>query len=221
MISVITPVWNRSDLTAQFLYANWLRYQEKDIEFIIVDNGSSDATRQLLDHWAEVGGGQIVVIRNSKNLGFGPANNQGVKAAMYDKLLFINNDVEISGDYITPVVLALDERPDTLVGAQFLNFDTGWNKFNGRIIPYLAGWCVGMTKAVFEALGGFDERYVPGDYEDMDLSYTAFKTGYALMSLDLPLYHRFNQTAQQLPDRRAITERHRRVFAEKWGLAVG
>lgn len=221
MISVITPVWNRSDLTAQFLYSNWLRYQKKDVEFIIVNNGSNDATGKLLDYWAEVGNGQIVTIRNSKNLGFGPANNQGAKTAMYDKLLFINNDVEIHGDYIAPIVAALDERPGTLVGAQFLNFDTGWNKFNDRIIPYLAGWCVGMTKTIFEELDGFDERYIPGDYEDVDLSYTAFKKGYALMSLDLPLHHKFNQTAQQLPDRRAITERHRLAFAEKWGLTVG
>ncbi len=44
-ISVITPVWNRADLTMQFLRLNWGLYGSRhDVEFVVVDNGSTDDT---------------------------------------------------------------------------------------------------------------------------------------------------------------------------------
>lgn len=216
-ISVITPVWNRADLTLRYLYQNHQLYHNKpDVKFIIIDNGSTDGTATLLKSWQARFGEQMAVISNAENRGFGPANNQAAEIAKGDTLLFLNNDIIINGDYLSLIRKAVDDK--TLVGAELLDFDTGWNVFDGQIISYIHGWCLAMTKAAFEDLGGFDERYIPGDYEDVDLCYTATQAGYELKSVSLPLVHIFEQTSKQLGDRRSMTLKHKALFAEKWGL---
>ncbi len=220
-ISVITPVWNRADITLNYLVHNWRLYEGKPVEFIIIDNGSKDGTGYLLDSWREKSGDLLTVIHNETNHGFGPACNQGAWLAQADKLLFLNNDVIIRGDYLSPIIDALEADPRALVGAELMTADTGWNVFDGETITYMHGWCVGMTCAAFCDLGGFDERYVPGDYEDLDLSYTAKKKGYHLTELSLPIFHIAAQTAETqigIAERREITERHRLKFAQKWGF---
>ena len=224
MISVITPVWNRADLTAQFLTKSWQFHQGQQVEFVIIDNGSTDGTSFLLSNWAEksVETGNAPIFRkitNKSNRGFSVANNQGARIATGDHLLFLNNDVLVRGGYLALILAHLRAHPTCLVGAELLTHDTGWNVFNDKPIPYIPGWCLAMTRKTFRDLGGFDERYSPGDYEDIDICYTAKQAGRELHVLSLPLVHLSNQTGRQLPDRLAMTERHRELFAEKWGFS--
>jgi GT2 family glycosyltransferase len=214
--SIITPVWNRADLTFNFLNQHLRPMVGGRPEIVIIDNGSTDTTTSVLAAFTKKL--DLKYIRNDKNVGFGRANNQGAKLATGDILIFLNNDVIISGDYITPIGKHLEQTARSITGAELLAFDTGWNVFDGKVIPYITGWCLAMTRAAFEELGGFDERYIPGDYEDIDICYAATQAGYSLQPLQLPLYHLSGQTARQLPDRRAMTEKHRRLFVEKWGF---
>ncbi len=220
--SVITPVWNRADLTMQFLYRNWGLYAGcPEVEFVIVDNGSQDNTHLVLVQFEDLMGDRLFVCRNEKNRGFGPGHNQGACVAQGDVLVFLSNDVIPNGDYITPIAAALAEEPGALVGPEMLRHDTGWNTFDGRTIAYLAGHCVACRRETLEVLGGWDERYFPCDYEDIDLSYTATQKGIPLVEIPLPLQHLFGQSAQALDGgRAAITQQSRAKFMEKWGLHV-
>lgn len=215
--SIITPVWNRSELTHQFLYRNWQLYLDRpEIEFVIIDNGSTDNTAMILAQWQKIMKGRLIVRVNEKNLGFGPANNQGSKLTRGDILIFLSNDVTPLADYIESVRAGL--RPDELIGAQLFDFDTGWNRFNGKVIAYLGGWCLACLRSTWDRLGGFDERYVPCDYEDVDLSYTAWKLNISLRQVKLPLQHSFGVTANQLADRLATTRHNQALFRQKWDL---
>lgn len=223
-LSVITPVWNRGDLTLQFLKDHWTHYHNRpDIEWIVINNGSTDHTAAILSLWYDMMVDRLTLIANGENLGFSRANNQGADVARGEQLLFVNNDVIIKGDYLSNIIHALDSYPEALVGAELLDHDTGWNRFgDNQPIPYIPGWCLAMTKKTFFALGGFDERYGIADYEDVDLCYTASSQGRLLLALDnLPIRHISNQTAKQLPDRRAITDENRIKFADKWELPHG
>lgn len=218
MVSIITPVWNKSELTHQFLFKNWRLYQHQpEIEFVIVNNGSTDNTSKVLEQWAGIMGKRLVIVDLPQNTGFGPGNNRGAEAAKSLILVFISNDVMPTGDYIAPIKEAVAK--DTLLGVQLYDYDTGWNKFGNTLIPYLAGHCLACTRKTWDKLGAFDERYVPCDYEDIDLSYTAHQKGIALKALTLPLQHMFGQTAQTLEGGRIkVTTENQSLFKEKWGL---
>jgi GT2 family glycosyltransferase len=221
MISIVTPVWNQSNLTAQYLYGQNIHYPyDKGVEWIIIDNGSTDGTGGILEYWKDIIGPRLKVIKNDNNLGFAKACNQGAERAKGENLLFLNNDIIIQGDYITAIERAIADNPRSLVGAQLITTNTGWNVFDGKPIPYLVGWCLAMPAHIFQVLGGFDERYMPAYYEDIDLCYNASKQGYGLQPIRLPLQHLGEQTGLQLPDRQEITEANRARFAEKWGLNV-
>lgn len=222
-VSIVTPVWNRADLTIAYLYQLWQLYAKRDdIEFVIIDNGSTDGTPATLEQWHSTMNGRLISIRNPENMGFGPANNQGVDSATGDIIILLNNDITILGDFVSIIEQQLEKRPEALLGAEYYDFDTGWNVFDGAIIPYLAGWCLACTKETWLRLDGFDERFVPCDYEDMDLSRTAMTEGVDLVQVGLPLQHTFEQTALQLEGgRRAITEKNRKLFIEKWGFFDG
>lgn len=215
--SIITPVWNRADLTFNFLNQNYYLYHERDdLEFVIINNGSTDSTAGVLEKYAKRF--NVIPIHNEHNLGFAKANNQGAAIAKGDTLIFINNDVHIAGSYIDLLCGAVEENPADLVGAEVLTYNTGWNVFGDTLVAYIPGWCLAMSAVVYKELGGFDERYTPGDYEDLDLSYTATSAGRALIPVHVPLIHLSGQTGQQLPNRIEITQQHRCLFAKKWGL---
>jgi GT2 family glycosyltransferase len=219
-VSVITPVWNRADLTMAFLYANWGLYASRpEVEFVIVDNGSTDNTPAVIGQFHSMMNGRLIRVRNEKNQGFGPGHNRGVGHASGDIFIFLSNDVQPTGDYVSLIVQALDEEPGALVGPEMLRHDTGWNTFNGQTIGYLAGHCVACKRDTWDLLGGWDERYVPCDYEDIDLSYTALHKGVPLLEVPLPLNHLFGQSAQALVSgRHAITLQSQARFKEKWGF---
>lgn len=219
MISIITPVWNNANLTAQYLYTHNIHYPAPpDIEWIIIDNGSTDGTGGILQYWKDIFGPSLKIIKNKENLGFSKANNQGVEQSQKDILVFLNNDIIVVGDYITPLEKALADNPFSIAGPQLIDVDTGWNRFGGETFSYLAGWCVAMKHATYEQLGGFDERYGLAYYEDIDLCYNALRNDCALQRIWLPLRHLGEQTGNRLPKKRELTEANRKKFAEKWGL---
>jgi GT2 family glycosyltransferase len=221
MISVITPVWNRSNLTAQFLYGNNIHYlDDPDVQWIIIDNGSTDGTGGILQYWKDIIGDHLIILKNENNRGFSAACNQGAARAEGDILLFLNNDVIIKGDYLSPLEKALGDNPQSLAGPQLANVDTGWNVFGDELISYLIGWCLAIPKEIFNTLGGFDERFSPAYYEDVDLCYNALRNGYDLQQVWVPLQHLGEQSGGQLEDKRKITEANRAKFAKKWGLEL-
>lgn len=227
MISIITPVWNKQDITNQFLMNNWRFLSGRnDVEWIIVNNGSTDNTDAVLDIWKPRMRDRLKIITLTENTGFGPGHNRGAKEARGDILIHISNDVTPYNDYVSPIENKLKNVPDALVGAELLAMNTGWNYFVNSdgtkvLVPYLTGWCVACNKATWEKLGGFDERYVPCDYEDMDLSYTATEMGIPLVPISLPLRHASGESAKLLPGGRLqITYVNQRRFLDKWNLEL-
>lgn len=225
LIDIIVPVHDNLYLTARFVKAAWsmaVAYRE-NTRILIVDNGSTDDTAGWMSsQMSGVMHGRLVHIHSPNNLGFSGGNNLGFAASFADILIFTSNDVLVEGDFVSPVARYLEMRPGELVGAEFLEHDTGWNVFekDGQrlLIPYLAGWFIASTRETWEEIGGWDDRFFPCDYEDIDLSYRATQVDIPLTRLSLPLRHEFGQTARGM-DRAAITAKSQAAFMEKWGLS--
>jgi GT2 family glycosyltransferase len=107
MVSVLIVTWN----SARYLEACFASIDHQDyreIEVIVVDNASRDATREHLrpreSAWR--------VIYNDKNVGFAAAQNQAIKAASGGWLLCLNPDTILSRDFVRRLVEASETYPE-------------------------------------------------------------------------------------------------------------
>ena len=99
-LSVIIPSYNTKDMTVKCvsLLAACLGNTSLSWEIIVVDNGSGDGTQReisrqrAIDLWSKIS----KLIQNKINMGFGKANNQGLKVASGEYVLFLNSDVFVN-----------------------------------------------------------------------------------------------------------------------------
>lgn len=216
-VSIVIPAYNGWTMTHSLLL-DLYKHTSKDTEIIVVDDCSTD--KEVSDGlaWWKGGmlSGRLRVFVNEVNSGFLRTCNFGVSKATGDIVILISNDVKISGDIEKSVLGSFDSESPTLVGARLLDIDTGWNTFNGVTYPYLEGWFLAFRKEEWLKFGGFDERYRPYDFEDVDISTTYKHFGGNLVWVDLPAFHLGAQTYKYSLEREAQTKRNQLKFKEKW-----
>ena len=87
-VSIIIVNYNTKDLIKNCLHSIFKHTVGFEFEVIVVDNASNEGSRQMIKEEFP----QITLIENEKNIGFGRANNLGVKKAHGKYLFFLNSD---------------------------------------------------------------------------------------------------------------------------------
>ena len=105
-ISIIIPVYNRLEFTQKCLDSIFKYGSRYDFEIIVVDNASSDGTKEFLGGLPE----KVIAVHNKENLGFAKACNLGAKRATGEYLLFLNNDTIVTRHWMDVLVKELDEN---------------------------------------------------------------------------------------------------------------
>lgn len=190
-LSVVVPTYQRAALLDRCLTALGA-CDLAGVEVVVVDDGSTDGTQQVLDRHA---GLPLTALRQSKNAGPAAARNRGIDAASASLVLFLDDDVvvtptllrthldlhEAAQDPHLCVLGRVDWHPDLTVtpfmrwldgsGLQFA-YDT-WLTEGAVDPPYAAFYTANLsipTGLLVEA-GGFDERFPFPAYEDMELAF--------------------------------------------------
>jgi GT2 family glycosyltransferase len=222
MISIILPFYNHWDLTHQRLM-ECHKFLPDDVEIILVNDASTETDCDGgVAFWQKAENRQkIRYIKNKENLGFGGSMNRGAKFAEGDILIFLSNDVIISGNFVEQIKKEIENEKDILIGGRIIYWRAGWNEIshNGLdfVVPYAEGWLVACTKKVWDNLGGFDLLYGKYAFEDIDLSTKAIELGYRLVGLASPyLKHIGAQTAGYTEERMQITIDNKEKYIEKW-----
>jgi N-acetylglucosaminyl-diphospho-decaprenol L-rhamnosyltransferase len=118
-LSVVIVSYNTRDILARCLRDLSAAAAGLDVETIVVDNGSTDGSVELMAHWPDV-----TLIANRDNGGFATANNQGLSAARAPFSLLLNSDAFIGAVALANGLGVLRERPSVgLVGVRLLNMD--------------------------------------------------------------------------------------------------
>ncbi len=107
-VSIIIVSFNTKDLLIKCL-ASIRRYPPSvPCEVIVVDNGSHDGSPDAVER----GFPEVSVIRNGENLGFGAANNRGLRDARGEIILFMNSDTELLPTSLEPLLDRLAQQSD-------------------------------------------------------------------------------------------------------------
>src|SRR3989344_3227699 len=107
-LSVILVNWNTCDLTRGALASVYKETGGFDFEVIVVDNNSADDSVEMLKKEFP----QVTLIENKDNRGFGKANNQALKIAQGDYIMFLNTDTVVLDGALNKLVAYLDQHAD-------------------------------------------------------------------------------------------------------------
>lgn len=193
-LSVIIVHWNTAPDLRECLAAlrafPWSQ-PGGETEILVVDNASSDgAVAMLAAEFPEVR-----VIANAENLIYAAATNQALKAATGDYFLLLNPDACVTAGAIDKLVGA----QKAIVAAKLVSDDGSVQKsvraFPTPLATITGSWtrlafdyekagpapqpmmsCLLFTRAVYEKIGGLDERF-PLFFNDVDWSYRAERAG--------------------------------------------
>ncbi|MBI5023121.1 MAG: glycosyltransferase family 2 protein [Candidatus Magasanikbacteria bacterium] len=118
-LSVITVTWNAGEKIREQMQSVRDGCEKISFEQILVDNGSKDNTAEIVKSFPHA-----KLIANTENTGFAAANNQGVKIASGDFLLFLNPDMLVSPCSLDKLVEWLKQHPDAgMVSCKLIDTD--------------------------------------------------------------------------------------------------
>jgi len=210
-------------------------------EIIFVDNNSTDGTPDYLKR--VINDYPIFkLIQNSENKGFAAGNNQGVEIASGKYILLLNNDVLVADGWLTNLVSAIDlddhigmVGPITnhISGRQMITEipyknDAGFYEFAGKVATQnkdkitprrrIAGFVVLMKKDLYQSVGGLDESFGSGNFEDDDLCLKVRKKGYSIHVHEGVFIHHYGSQTFKVNklDYSASLESKGAVFKQKW-----
>jgi len=206
-VSVVIPAWNLWDMTRDCLESLARHTPPGAIELVVVDNGSSDATRAELEAFGRaLFEEHFQAVRLDQNMGFAIACNSGARAARSDLVFFLNNDTLLTENWLPPLLQRLQASPGLgMVGPLLLFPETRrvqhcavafaptlevqhlYCHFPGdhpalsapRQVQAISGAALLLDKSLFFRCGGFYEGYKNG-FEDLDLCCSLRKMGLRL-----------------------------------------
>ncbi len=210
---------------------------------VVVDNASTDGVTDYLSSQED-----IIFISNKTNIGFGPACNQGVAATIgteyedYDVFL-LNNDTVMTSKALPVMKRALYSAPDIgAVGAVSnyagnrqdidVSFDTveEYVKFgeNLNISPEdaytecvrLNGFAMLIRRDVWNMVGGLDDDFAPGYYEDDAISIEILKRGYRLLIANEAFIYHVGSASFVKVNKSSLPLEHHKLFIQKYNFDI-
>lgn len=141
-IEIVTPVYNRRELTLQFLRSlARINRNGLDVHIIIVDDGSTDGTSEAVAKDFP----EVEIVKGNGNLWYTGGTNLGIKTALEknaDYILCVNNDSIFEENCVKNLVECAEQNPRSVVGALLLLWNEPHHVF--QVSPEwktsLGGW---------------------------------------------------------------------------------
>lgn len=226
--------------------------QGNTYELIVVDNASSDGSVEWLKEQSD-----IKCIFNKENKGFPIGCNQGMEIATGSEILLLNSDVIVTPRWLEQLKIALYSNEKNGAVSCLTNkcsnlqqisvpYNTkdididGLVKFaeqfnhsdSSKWLPYytLVGFCMLFRTSLYKEIGGLDEIFTPGNFEDDDYSIRIRMSGYKLLLCQDTFIHHFGsgsfvnpandvERIKKIDRYNALLERNLNIFINKWNVS--
>lgn len=143
-LSLVLPMYNERDNVGRTLAAAVAALQDAvdDFEIIVVDDGSTDGSANLVAAWqARVP--QIRLIHHSTNRGYGAALRSGFAAASQTLVMYTDMDLPCDLQVIHQI-LPLFDRADMVIGYRQPYGEPGMRWLRSRMYNWLLRWLFGL-----------------------------------------------------------------------------
>jgi len=246
LLSIIIVTFNSINFIRTCL-DSLLKQSHKDIEVVVIDNGSCDGTVNFL----KKNYSQVRLIENQDNLGVCRARNQGIGLSRGEWVLTLDCDTVLAEDFINEIKIVIDKIPPEVgilqpkimksdrkriysagIFVSFLRrfYDIGRDRLDGGRFDktgYIFGACSAsalykrqMLEEVSDTYGYFDERFF-FLLEDVDLAYRAQKKGWkALYYPKTVCYHSGNSSLLDNKKRQYLCWRNRKMLLKKLRIST-
>lgn len=224
-VAIVVLNWNGIDDTLVCL-DSLLAQSYKHFHVVVVDNGSVDNSKDVLNGYQTKHADKIEVIYNPRNFGFAGGVNTGIEWALnqeYEYIALFNNDAVADREWLQQLV--------TIAGPKEVGISTGLLlRENGKTIDssgdWLSNWGLAFPRnrgdkvakspeqglifgatggaslyktALFKDIGFFDEDFF-AYYEDADISFRAQLAGWKVAyTPDAIAYHKQGATSKKIP----------------------
>ena len=216
-----------------------------DPEIIVVDNGSFDGTSAYLNFLHERYAHFLKIISLDTNKGYSGAINAGMKEAKGSYFICLNDDVITTPKWNLYLSEAMEEHSRDLGPIGIISPRTNYavshcciteeeTKYLGdpwglasmrhqqfgkeiSIVSWVPGFAMMLRRELIEKIGGFDERYFPGGFEDNDFCARAWHAGYrTAIAEGTFVIHKGSQTFKRFYPQNKIGLNNLSVYLEKW-----
>ncbi|MFH8119628.1 MAG: glycosyltransferase [Candidatus Aenigmatarchaeota archaeon] len=191
MISIVIPAYNAEKTIANTIKALLKQnYPKKDYEIIVVDDGSTDNTVNVVKKFKKV---RLI---KQKHKGPAAARNLGAKKAKGSIILFTDSDCVPGKNWIKFMIEPFKNKEIVGVSGTYrtLNKESSIARFIGyeiernhevmkkkKYIDFIGSYSAAYRKNIFLKFGGFDENFPIASGEDPELSFRISKAGYKMV----------------------------------------
>ena len=226
--SIIIPTYNHlNDLLRPCVQSilNHTTLGKDFSELIIVSNGSTDGTQKYIK---SLNNSNIVLLDYPDPIGYSKANNEGFKISNGEIIVLLNNDT-----------LLLPQEKDSwlnMLGNPFINSSVGITgpleniEANRRFLIF---FCVAIRRSLFTTLGGLDESFGIGGFEDADMCFKIEDLGFKIVRVPenrvvayshnhntnqggFPIYHKGEGTVNHIPNWVEIFNANKKKLHDKY-----
>ncbi|MFJ4930148.1 glycosyltransferase family 2 protein [Streptomyces sp. NPDC088736] len=186
-VDVVLPCHNAAHCVGRQLAALGRQRTGTDWGLVVVDDGSTDDLAGVVDSHRSVLPDDLRIVTRPRRGGTGAARNTGARAARGDRLLFLDADDEIADNHIDAMATALEQAELVTAGIDYRRLNppgvlrsTPPDQLCDILTPslfrpHVLGGLMGISRELFDELGGFDEK-LPA-LADVDISWRAQLAG--------------------------------------------